>query len=57
LHVAGQNALFQARLRDAKAAGCELAVVCTQPASGSQRNAERNGFRLAYTKVVLVRSW
>ena len=52
-----QNALFQARLRDAKAAGCELAVVCTQPASCSQRNAERNGFRLAYTKVVLVRSW
>jgi len=52
-----QNALFQARLRTAKAAGCELAVVCTQPASGSQRNAERNGFRLAYTKVVLVRSW
>lgn len=52
-----QNALFQARLRHAKAAGCELAVVCTQPASGSQRNAERNGFRLAYTKVVLVRSW
>jgi ribosomal protein S18 acetylase RimI-like enzyme len=52
-----QNALFQARLREAKAAGCELAVVCTQPASGSQRNAERNGFRLAYTKVVLVRSW
>lgn len=52
-----QNALFQARLREAKAAGCESAVVCTQPASGSQRNAERNGFRLAYTKVVLVRSW
>lgn len=52
-----QNALFQARLRDAKATGCELAVVCTQPASGSQRNAERNGFRLAYTKVVLVRNW
>lgn len=52
-----QNALFQARLRAAKAAGCELAIVCTQPASGSQRNAERNGFRLAYTKVVLVRSW
>ena len=52
-----QNALFQARLREAKAAGCEIAIVCTQPASGSQRNAERNGFRLAYTKVVLVRNW
>jgi ribosomal protein S18 acetylase RimI-like enzyme len=52
-----QNALFQARLQAAKAAACELAVVCTQPASGSQRNAERNGFRLAYTKTVLVRNW
>ncbi len=52
-----QNALFQARLREAKAAGCEIALVCTQPASGSQRNAERNGFRLAYTKTVLVRNW
>jgi ribosomal protein S18 acetylase RimI-like enzyme len=52
-----QNALFQARLQEAKAAGCEFALVCTQPASGSQRNAERNGFRLAYTKTVLVRSW
>jgi GNAT superfamily N-acetyltransferase len=51
-----QNALFQARLQAAKQAGCELAVVCTQPASGSQRNAERNGFRLAYTKAVLVSS-
>jgi ribosomal protein S18 acetylase RimI-like enzyme len=52
-----QNALFQARLQEAKAAGCEIALVCTQPASGSQRNAERNGFRLAYTKTVLVRTW
>ena len=52
-----QNALFQARLQEAKAAGCEIALVCTQPASGSQRNAERNGFRLAYTKTVLVRNW
>jgi GNAT superfamily N-acetyltransferase len=52
-----QNALFQARLQAAKAEGCEIAVVCTQPASGSQRNAERNGFRLAYTKTVLVKSW
>ncbi len=52
-----QNALFQARLQSAKAAACEIAVVCTQPASGSQRNAERNGFRLAYTKTVLIRNW
>ena len=52
-----QNAFFQARLQAAKVAGCEIAVVCTQPASGSQRNAERNGFKLAYTKTVFVRNW
>jgi GNAT superfamily N-acetyltransferase len=50
-----QNALFQARLRAAAAAGCQLAVVCAQPGTASQRNAERNGFRLAYTKVAMQR--
>jgi GNAT superfamily N-acetyltransferase len=50
-----QTALIRARLRDGAAAGCELAVIVTQPGSGSQRNAERCGFRLAYTKVVVVR--
>jgi Acetyltransferase (GNAT) family len=50
-----QNALFQARLRKAAQAGCELAVVCTQPGTVSQRNAERNGFRVAYTKVAMQR--
>lgn len=29
----------------------------TTPGSGSQRNAERQGFHVAYTKVVLVREW
>jgi hypothetical protein len=50
-----QNALFQARLHAASAAGCELAVVCTAPGSVSERNARRNGFRLAYTKAVFQR--
>jgi hypothetical protein len=27
------------------------------PGSGSQRNMERRGFRLAYTKVVMMRDW
>lgn len=49
------NALFQARLRAATEGGCHWAVVCTLPGSSSQRNAERNGFRLAYTKVALQR--
>jgi GNAT superfamily N-acetyltransferase len=52
-----QNALLQVRLQAAAEAGCELAVICTQPGSGSQRNAERQGFRVAYTKVVMVRAF
>jgi hypothetical protein len=27
------------------------------PGSGSQRNMERRGFRVAYTKLVLIRTW
>lgn len=50
-----QTALLQARLAQARAAGCDLAVVQTEPGSGSQRNVERAGFRLAYTKLTLVR--
>jgi ribosomal protein S18 acetylase RimI-like enzyme len=52
-----QTALTQTRLLAARDAGCEIAMVCTQPGSGSQRNAERNGFRVAYTKVVMIRDW
>lgn len=50
-----QNALIQARLAAAAAAGCELAVVCTQPGTASERNARRNGFELAYTKAAFQR--
>lgn len=52
-----QTALINRRLWGAARAGCEYAVVSTMPGSGSQRNMERRGFRVAYTKVVLVRSW
>jgi ribosomal protein S18 acetylase RimI-like enzyme len=52
-----QNALFQARLRRAAEAGCRWAVACTQPGTVSQRNAERNGLRVAYTKVAMQRHW
>ena len=52
-----QSALIARRLHDAALAGCEYAVVSTQPGSGSQRNMERRGFRVAYTKVVMVREW
>jgi GNAT superfamily N-acetyltransferase len=52
-----QTALIQRRLWEALQAGCEYAVVSTLPGSGSQRNMERRGFRVAYTKIVLVRTW
>jgi hypothetical protein len=46
-----QLALLEHRLRDAASAGCTLAMMCARPGSGSQRNAERHGFRIAYTRV------
>lgn len=52
-----QTALIARRLQEAAQAGCEYAVVSTIPGSGSQRNMERRGFRLAYTKVVMRREW
>jgi hypothetical protein len=50
-----QTAIIARRLHAAALAGCEFVVVSTQPGSGSQRNMERRGFRLAYTKLVMVR--
>jgi len=52
-----QTALIAKRLHEAGLAGCEYAVVSTHPGSGSQRNMERRGFRVAYTKAVMVRTW
>ena len=46
-----QAALLAARLRDAAARGCDVAMMVAQPGSASQRNAERNGFRVAYTRL------
>lgn len=46
-----QRALLDARLRFAQQRGCELAMMCAAPGSASQRNAEREGFRIAYTRV------
>lgn len=47
-----QHAFLEERLRAAQNAGCDLAVTLTMPGTTSQRNAERAGFRTAYTKVV-----
>ena len=50
-----QTALLSARLADAAAAGCDVAVVTTQPGSKSQQNVQRRGFDLLYTRAVLVK--
>ena len=50
-----QTALLSARLADAAAAGCDIAVVTTQPGSKSQQNVQRRGFDLLYTRAVLIR--
>ncbi len=50
-----QTALLSARLADAAAAGCDVAVITTQPGSKSQQNAQRRGFDLLYTRAVLVK--
>jgi GNAT superfamily N-acetyltransferase len=46
-----QLALLNARLAYAAALGCDLAMICAEPGSASQRNAERHGFRIAYTRT------
>ncbi|MFF1749696.1 GNAT family N-acetyltransferase [Nocardia sp. NPDC058244] len=50
-----QTALLSARLTEAAAAGCDLAVITTQPGSKSQQNAQGRGFSLLYTRAVLVK--
>src|SRR5262249_36093055 len=47
-----QHALFHARLEHARTLGCNLEMMCAAEAGGeSQRNAERSGFRVAYTRT------
>jgi hypothetical protein len=46
-----QNALLAARLQYAAARACDVAMMGALPGSGSQRNAERHGFRIAYTRI------
>ena len=46
-----QTALLEARLQYALENGCTIAVMDAMPGSQSQRNAEKNGFRIAYTRT------
>ena len=45
-----QLALLNARLSYAAGNGCDIAAMGARPGSASQRNAERQGFRIAYTR-------
>ena len=49
-----QSALLAERTRMAEAAGCEFAVTEAAPGGTSQRNMERLGFRVAYTRVEMI---
>jgi GNAT superfamily N-acetyltransferase len=46
-----QSALLQERMRYAADRGCDLAMMVAEAGSESQRNAERQGFRIAYTRM------
>jgi hypothetical protein len=48
-------ALHHARLALARRSACDLAAQGAEPGSTSQRNAERRGLRVAYTRAILVR--
>ncbi len=46
-----QSALLRERMRYAFEHNCDLAMMGALPGSESQRNAERNGFHIAYTRT------
>lgn len=50
-------ALIRARLKHAAERGCDLATASTAPGSISQRNYERAGLHVAYTKLNMQRSF
>ncbi|MEJ7602149.1 MAG: GNAT family N-acetyltransferase [Kofleriaceae bacterium] len=49
--LGAQSLLLAARYAEARRRGCELAMMVCDPGSTSQRNAERRGFRVAYTRT------
>lgn len=46
-----QSALLAARIGYAHRHGCDLAMMVAQPGSESHRNAQRHGFKVAYTRI------
>lgn len=49
-----QTALLKERLAEAARQECDVAVVTTQPGSASHSNVHRFGFRLLYTRAILL---
>jgi len=49
--LGAQGLLLGVRLAEARRRGCDVALMITNPGSTSQRNAERRGFRVAYTRT------
>jgi GNAT superfamily N-acetyltransferase len=49
-----QKELIRSRLLTAKAINCDLVTALTVPGSISQRNYERSGFQVAYTRLALA---
>jgi GNAT superfamily N-acetyltransferase len=52
-----QTALIRARLALAAEHNCDLAMASTMPGSISERNYERLGFQVVYTRVMLVKTF
>ena len=52
-----QTALLHARMAAAAAAGYDLAMTSALPGSASQRNIERQDFRVVYTRSKFIREW
>lgn len=49
--LGAQSLLLAARVIEARKRGCTLGLMAAEPGSTSQRNAERRGFRVAYTRT------
>lgn len=49
--LGAQGLLLSVRLEEARRRGCDAAMMVTTPGSTSQRNAERRGFSVAYTRT------
>lgn len=54
--LGAQSAVLAARLAEAHRRGCDLAMIVATPGSSSQRNAERRGFRVAYSRTKWLRA-